>query len=174
MNKTIYEIIEEISLNSKFTHTCYSPCLGDCSVALIKDRKKILIHKIGEPSISLELNENGQLHKEGELMLFPDKEKDKSWNAVYKKFIQSKYDVKHLMMVSHNCTTKIVKSLDEISPFLLLVSETTNEHISQGDILMIVSVSCIDLKLINFTKQMYIELTEKKVGIFLLVTMKRN
>ena len=35
-------------------------------------------------------------------MLFPDKEKDKSWNAVYKKFIQSKYDVKHLMMVSHN------------------------------------------------------------------------
>lgn len=102
MNKTIYEIIEEISLNSKFTHTCYSPCLGDCSVALIKDRKKILIHKIGEPSISLELNENGQLHKEGELMLFPDKEKDKSWNAVYKKFIQSKYDVKHLMMVSHN------------------------------------------------------------------------
>lgn len=102
MNKTIYEIIEEISLNSKFTHTCYSPCLGDCSVALIKDRKKILIHKIGEPSISLELNENGQLHKEGELILFPNKEKDKSWNAVYKKFIQSKYPLKHLMMVSHN------------------------------------------------------------------------
>lgn len=102
MNKTIYEIIEEISLNSKFTHTCYSPCLGDCSVALIKDRKKILIHKIGEPSISLELNKNGQLYKEGELMLFPNKEKDKSWNTIYKKFIQSKYDVKHLMMVSHN------------------------------------------------------------------------
>ena len=102
MNKTIYEIIEEISLNSKFTHTCYSPCLGDCSVALIKDRKKILINKIGKPSISLELNENGQLHKEGELMLFPNKEKDKSWNAVYKKFIQSKYNLKHLMMVSHN------------------------------------------------------------------------
>lgn len=102
MNKTIYEIIEEISLNSKFTHTCYSPCLGDCSVALIKDRKKILINKIGEPSISLELNKNGQLHKEGELMLFPNKEKDKSWNTIYKEFIQSKYDVKHLMMVSHN------------------------------------------------------------------------
>jgi hypothetical protein len=102
MNKTIYEIIEEISLNSKFTHTCYSPCLGDCSVALIKDRKKILIHKIGEPSISLELNENGQLHKEGELMLFPNKEKDKTWNTLYKEFLQSKYDLKHLMMVSHN------------------------------------------------------------------------
>ena len=67
-------------------------------------------------------------------------------------------------MLKVNCTTKIVKSLDEISPFLLLVSETTNEHISQGDILMIVSVSCIDLKLINFTKQMYIELTEKESG----------
>lgn len=64
-------------------------------------------------------------------------------------------------MLKVNCTTKIVKSLDEISPFLLLVSETTNEHISQGDILMIVSVSR-DLKLINFTKQMYIELTEKE------------
>lgn len=102
MNKTIYEIIEEISLNSKFTHTCYSPSLGDCSVALIKDRKKILIHKIGEPSISLELNENGQLHKEGELMLFPNKEKDKTWNTLYKEFLQSKYDLKHLMMVSHN------------------------------------------------------------------------
>lgn len=102
MNKTIYEIIEEISLNSKFTHTCYSPCLGDCSVALIKDRKKILINKIGEPSVTLELNKNGQLHKEGELMLFPNKEKDKSWNTIYKKFIQSKYDVKHPMMVSHN------------------------------------------------------------------------
>lgn len=66
-------------------------------------------------------------------------------------------------MLKVNCTTKIVKSLDEISPFLLLVSETTNEHISQGDILMIVSVSR-DLKLINFTKQMYIELTEKESG----------
>lgn len=65
-------------------------------------------------------------------------------------------------MLKVNCTTKIVKSLDEISPFLLLVSETTNEHISQGDILMIVSVSCRGLKLINFTKQMYIELTEKE------------
>lgn len=64
-------------------------------------------------------------------------------------------------MLKVNCTTKIVKSLDEISPFLLLISETTNEHISQGDILMIVSVSR-DLKLINFTKQMYIELTEKE------------
>lgn len=64
-------------------------------------------------------------------------------------------------MLKVNCTTKTVKSLDEISPFLLLVSETTNEHISQGDILMIVSVSR-DLKLINFTKQMYIELTEKE------------
>jgi len=64
-------------------------------------------------------------------------------------------------MLKVNCTTKIVKSLDEISPFLLLVSETTNEHISQEDILMIVSVSR-DLKLINFTKQMYIELTEKE------------
>lgn len=64
-------------------------------------------------------------------------------------------------MLKVNCTTKIVKSLDEISPFLLLVSETTKEHISQGDILMIVSVSR-DLKLINFTKQMYIELTEKE------------
>lgn len=64
-------------------------------------------------------------------------------------------------MLKVNCTTKIVKSLDEISPFLLLVSETTNEHILQGDILMIVSVSR-DLKLINFTKQMYIELTEKE------------
>lgn len=102
MNKTIYEIIEEISLNSKFTHTCYSPCLGDCSVALIKDRKKILINKIGEPSVTLELNKNGQLHKEGELMLFPNKEKDKSWNTIYKEFIQSKYNLKHLMMVSHN------------------------------------------------------------------------
>lgn len=66
-------------------------------------------------------------------------------------------------MLKVNCTTKIVKPLDEISPFLLLVSETTNEHISQGDILMIVSVSR-DLKLINFTKQMYIELTEKESG----------
>lgn len=64
-------------------------------------------------------------------------------------------------MLKVNCTTKIVKPLDEISLFLLLVSETTNEHISQGDILMIVSVSR-DLKLINFTKQMYIELTEKE------------
>lgn len=64
-------------------------------------------------------------------------------------------------MLKVNCNTKIVKPLDEISPFLLLVSETTNEHISQGDILMIVSVSR-DLKLINFTKQMYIELTEKE------------
>lgn len=64
-------------------------------------------------------------------------------------------------MLKVNCTTKIVKSLDEISPFLLLVSETTNEHITQGDILMIVSVSR-DLKLIDFTKQMYIELTEKE------------
>ena len=102
MNKTIYEIIEEISLNSKSTHIYYSPCLGDCTVELIKDRKKILIQKIGEPSVSLELNKNGQLHKEGELMLFPNKEKDKSWNTIYKEFIQSKYNLKHLMMVSHN------------------------------------------------------------------------
>lgn len=64
-------------------------------------------------------------------------------------------------MLKVNCTTKIAKSLYEISPFLLLVSETTNKHISQGDILMIASVSR-DLKLINFTKQMYIELTEKE------------
>lgn len=64
-------------------------------------------------------------------------------------------------MLKVNCTTKIIKPLDEISPFLLLVSETTNEHITQGDILMIVSVSR-DLKLIDFTKQMYIELTEKE------------
>ena len=75
MSKTIYEIIEEISLNSKSTCTYYSPCLGECTVGLIKNRKKILIHKIGEPSVSLELNENGQLHKEGEVMLFPNKEK---------------------------------------------------------------------------------------------------
>lgn len=30
MSKTIYEIIEEISLNSKSTCTYYSPCLGEC------------------------------------------------------------------------------------------------------------------------------------------------
>ena len=73
-------------------------------------------------------------------------------------------------MLKVNCTTKIVKSLDEISSFLLLVSETTNEHISQGDILMIVSVSR-DLELINFTKQMYIKLTEKERLLLLLKTV---
>lgn len=46
MSKTIYEILEEISLNSKSTCTYYSPCLGECTVGLIKNRKKILIHKI--------------------------------------------------------------------------------------------------------------------------------
>lgn len=102
MSKTIYEILEEISLNSKSTCTYYSPCLGECTVGLIKNRKKILIHKIEEPSVSLELNENGQLYKEGEVMLFPNKEKDKTWNTLYKEFIQSKYNLKHLMMVSHN------------------------------------------------------------------------
>lgn len=124
MSKTIYEIIEEISLNSKSTCTYYSPCLGECTVGLIKNRKKILIHKIREPSVSLELNENGQLYKEGEVILFPNKEKDKTWNTLYKEFLQSKYSFKHLMMVSHSR----------------------------------------DLKLINFTKQMYIELTEKESG----------
>lgn len=102
MSKTIYEILEEISLNSKSTCTYYSPCLGECTVGLIKNRKKILIHKIEEPSVSLELNENGQLYKEGEVMLFPNKEKDKTWNTLYKEFLQSKYNFKHLMMVSHN------------------------------------------------------------------------
>lgn len=124
MSKTIYEIIEEISLNSKSTCTYYSPCLGECTVGFIKNRKKILIHKIREPSVSLELNENGQLYKEGEVILFPNKEKDKTWNTLYKEFLQSKYSFKHLMMVSHSR----------------------------------------DLKLINFTKQMYIELTEKESG----------
>ena len=35
-------------------------------------------------------------------MLFPNKEKDKTWNTLYKEFLQSKYNFKHLMMVSHN------------------------------------------------------------------------
>lgn len=54
------------------------------------------------------------------------------------------------------------KSLNDICPFVLLTSETTNADFVKGDILMITSAAFNTVKVVNFTQQVHIELTGRE------------
>lgn len=54
------------------------------------------------------------------------------------------------------------KSLNDICPFVLLTSESTDTNFAKGDILMITSATGNTVTVINFTQQIHVKLTEKE------------
>lgn len=123
MSKTIYEIIEEISLNSKSTCTYYSPCLGECTVV-----KRLILHvntkyiKILDSKIDLEAFNKLSLEpltleslKKGEhliSMTLPDSYKERIIQNYF--LYERNKDCKYMYEGIFN--SKFVKSLKSVTP----------------------------------------------------------